>query len=250
VPKKNLIKAENLCRLMIYMLGHRPYEFGLVPDTEGFVPCKELLKAINEEPGWGYVRQGNINEVLSGKERALFLSDGKRIKTADRHWGLDLGRPALSLPKILFFGIRRKAHPVVMEKGLRKIEGLYYALSPEREMAQRIGMRHDQRPVLLEIMAGVAQKEGGLFYSFGDLFLTPEISVGHIAGPPVPKDIKKAREEKPVKVRETLPAFQAGTFAMDMKRDMDQSRRQAGRKKKGWKEEVRRVRRKGLGKPF
>jgi putative RNA 2'-phosphotransferase len=235
---------------MIYILGHSPYEFGLVPDEEGFVPYKELLKAINEEPGWGYVRQGNINEVLSGKERDLFLFDGKRIKTTDRRWTLDLSRPEQSTPKILFIGIRRKAHPIVMEKGLRKVEGSFYILSPEREMAKRIGMRHDQRPVLLEITAHAAQREGGLFYHFGDLFLTYEISPKHIAGPPVPKDAIKDRVGKQFKVRESPPEFQAGSFTLDIKRDADRTRRQSGRKKKGWKEEVRRLRRKGLGKPF
>jgi putative RNA 2'-phosphotransferase len=235
---------------MIYILGHSPYEFGLVPDKEGFVPYKELIHAINEESGWGYVRQGNINEVLLGKDRDLFLFDGKRIKTTERRWMLDLSHPAQSTPKILFIGIRKKAHPVVMEKGLRKIEGSYYILSPEREIARRIGMRRDQRPVLLEIMAHSAQREGGFFYRFGDLFLTYEISPQHISGPPVPEDAIKEREGKRLKVRESLPEFHAGSFVLDIKRDPDQIRRQSGRKKKGWKEEVRRLRRKGLGKPF
>ena len=248
--KKNLIRSENLGRLMIYMLGHSPYEFGLVPDEEGFVPYKELIRAINEEPGWGYVREGNINEILLGKERDLFLSDGKRIKTTERQWTLDLSQPAQSTPKILYIGIRRKAHPVVMEKGLRKIKGSYHILSPEREVARRIGMRRDQRPVLLEIIAHSAQSEGGFFYQFGDLFLTSEISPQHISGPPVPKDAIKEREEKRLKVRKSPPEFQTGSFALDIKRDPDQIRRQSGRKKRGWKEEVRRLRRKGLKRPF
>jgi len=250
VHKKNLIRSENLGRLMIYILGHSPYEFGLVPDKEGFFPYKELLQAINEEPGWSYVRWGNINEVLSGKERDLFLFDGKRIKTTDRQWTLDLSHPAQSTPKILFIGIRRKAHPVVMEKGLRKVDGSYYILSPEREIARRIGMRRDQRPVLLEIMAYAAQSEDSLFYRFGDLFLTYEISPQHIAGPPVSKDAIKERGKERLKVRESLPEFEAGSFTLDIKRDADKMRRQSGRKKKGWKEEVRRLRRKGLGKHF
>ncbi len=235
---------------MIYILGHSPYEFGLVPDKEGFIPYKELLQAINEEPGWGYVRQGNINEVLLGKERVLFLSDGKRIKATDRRWTLDLGRPERSMPKILFIGIRRKAHPAVIDKGLRKIEGSYYILSPERGMAQRIGMRRDQRPVLLEVMAYTAQREGRLFYRFGNLFLASEISPQHIAGPPVPKDAIKEKQVKQAKVRESLSELQAGSFTLDIRRDADRMRRQSGKKKKGWKEEVRRLRRKGLGKPF
>ena len=75
--KKNLIKTKNLSRLMTYIMGYRPYEFGIIPDAEGFFPFKELLRAIHEEPGWGYVRQGHINEVLLGEDRELFQAEGK-----------------------------------------------------------------------------------------------------------------------------------------------------------------------------
>ena len=246
MPKKNLLKVENLSSLMAYILGHRPYEFGLVPDPEGFVANKELLRVIHEEPGWSYVRQGNINEVLLSKNRNLFQTEEQRIRAIERRWVLDFECTAASLPKILFIGIRRKAHPIVMEKGLRpNIKGKHHVLSSEREMAQRMGKRLDQQPILLEVMADLAQKEGTLFYTFGDLFLTPEVPVRHIAGPPVPKHVIKAREEKSQKITKPGPDFQAGTFILDIERDMDKSRKTGGRKKKGWKEEVRRRKRKG-----
>jgi hypothetical protein len=94
-------------------------------------------------------------------------------------------------------------------------------------------------------MAESAQKEGTLFYTFGDIFLAAEIPAMYIAGPPVPKHVIKAREEKPQKTTKPGPDFQAGTFILDIERDMDISRKTKGRKKKGWKEEVRRKRRKG-----
>jgi len=61
--------------MLVYMLGHRPDEFGLVPDSEGFIPYKELLQAIHEEEGWRYVRRSHINEVLfgGGIDRSLNL---------------------------------------------------------------------------------------------------------------------------------------------------------------------------------
>lgn len=242
MPKKNRIKVENLSRFMAYILGHRPYEFGLVPDEEGYVSYKELLWAIHEEPGWSYVRQGGINEILLGKERDLFQSEGNRIRAVERHWRLDLERPSRPIPKILFMGARRRAHPVVLDKGLRSIEGVYHVLSPERKMAERIGKRRDQKPVILEIMSGTAQKEGIMFYAFGDLFLASEIPARYIAGPPLPKDVIKVREEKAREKPEPLSAFQAGTFVLDLNRDMDRSRRGKGRKKKGWKEEAKRQR--------
>jgi putative RNA 2'-phosphotransferase len=231
---------------MVYILGYRPYEFGLVPDPRGFVTYKELLRVIHEEPGWTYVRQANINEVLLGKNRNLFQTEERRISAIERRWAFDFELPPLSLPKILYIGIRRKAHPVVMEKGLRPIMGdKYHVLSPEREMAHRIGKRLDQQPLLLEVMSDMARKKGVLFHPFGDLFLATEIPAIYIAGPPVPKHVIKAREDKSQKTSKPGPDFQAGTFILDINRGMDKSRVTGGRKKKGWKEEVRRQRRKG-----
>jgi putative RNA 2'-phosphotransferase len=67
MPNGGKIRREDLSRLMIYILGYRPDEFGLVPDPGGYVRYKELLQAIHEEPGWGYVRQSHFNEILMGK---------------------------------------------------------------------------------------------------------------------------------------------------------------------------------------
>lgn len=244
MAKKDRIRTENLGRFMFYILGHRPYEFGLVPDKDGFVNYKELLWAIHEEDGWSYVRQGSINEVLLGKDRALFESDDKSIRALDRHWELNLNNPSPFLPKILFLPIRRRAHPVAMEKGLRPIAGRYHILSPDRDMAQRIGRRRDQSPVILEVMADKALKGGTAFYPFGDLFLASEIPSRYIAAPPVPKEVVRLRDERPKKKEEKSGDFQAGTFVLDLERDMDRSRRFKGKKKRGWKEETRKYRKK------
>jgi len=193
--RNHQFKVENLSRFLVYILGHRPDEFGLMPDSDGFVTYKGLLQAIHEEPDWHYVRQSHINEVLLGKDRILFQPGDNRSRASDRLWGLDIDNPTQTLPKLLFTPVRRKAHPVVMEKGLRSGQGRYLVLSPDQEMAGRIGSRRDQKPVLLEVMADAAQSEGVLFYPFGNLFLSPEIPARFIAGPPVPKDILDSRRD-------------------------------------------------------
>ena len=78
MTKKSQIKIESLSRFMVYVLGHHPDEFGLVPDLDGFIKIKELLWAIHEEEGWRYVRQSHIREVLLSKERILFEVDCTR----------------------------------------------------------------------------------------------------------------------------------------------------------------------------
>jgi len=217
-----------------------------VPDSDGFVTYKELLQAIHEEPDWHYVRRSHINEVLLGKDRHLFQPGDNRIRTAERRWQFDIEKPSQPVPKLLFTPVRRKAHPVVMEKGLKSGHGKYLVLSPDQEMAGRIGSRRDQKPVLLEVMADAAQSEGVLFYPFGNLFLSPEIPPRFIAGPPVPKEIlDKAKdvESKKEKITSRQAVLTPGTFPLDSSRDPDPYRRAKGKKRKGWKEEARKVRR-------
>ncbi|MBW1705456.1 MAG: RNA 2'-phosphotransferase [Deltaproteobacteria bacterium] len=228
------------------MLGHRPYEFGLVPDMDGFVTYKELLQAIHEEPGWHYVRQSHINEVLLSKDRSLFQPTEKHIRVMEIKWQMDRDRPSNILPKILFTPVRRKAHPVVMEKGLKPAEGKNIVLSPDHDMILRIGKRRDQKPVLLEIMAASAQSKDILFYSFGDLFLCPGIPAGFIAGPQVSKEVleslRAAAEAKKEAAKPKPTDFTPGTFVLDPSKDPDLQRRAKGKKPKGWKEEARKVR--------
>jgi len=229
---------------MVYVLGHRPDEFGLVPDEAGFVSYKELLWAIHEEPGWSYVRQSHIQEVLIGKDRPLFEYQTDRIRARDRRWSFNPETPVPSLPKILFTPVRRRAHLNALEKGLRSDR--YLVLTPDREMAERIGRRRDQTPVLMEIMTDPAQEQGIVFSPFGQLVLTPEIPARFIAGPPVSKEVLASLEtEKPKAKKPEEKPFEplAGTFVLDMARDPDLRRRAKGKKDRGWKEQARRLRR-------
>ncbi len=244
--RNHQIKIDNLSRFLVYMLGHRPYEFGLVPNIDGFVKYKELIQTLHEEPGWTYVRQSHINEVLMGKDRPLFHSEDKRIRILERKWDLDLDTPAIDLPGILFIAVRRRAHPVVMEKGLISKEDIPLVLSSDKGMAERMGKRRDQQPVVLEIMARSAEEQGITFYSFGSLFICHKIPARLIAGPPVPKDILEKRKEASVKKEKSIQEqtdFAPGTFQLESSRDPDRQRRTKGKKRKGWKEEARKIRR-------
>ena len=243
--KKSRIKITGLSRMIIYMLGHSPYEYGLVPDSQGFITFKELLWALQEEHGWSYVNQGTINELLMSDERHHFEANEKSIRAVSRYWELNLHLPTDHVPSLLYTPIRRKAHFTVTEKGLVSSDNKPFVLTANKTMAERIGKRKDQKSVIIEIMAGRAKNEGAKFYPFGDLFLAREILPQYIAGPPVPKDIVKQRESRTEKKKDAVTEFGAGTFTLDVSRDPDISRRKKGHKKKGWKEELRGKRRKG-----
>jgi len=239
------IKRESLSRLLIYILGHRPDEFGLLPDRDGFVGIKELLQALHEESGWGYVRRSHLNEILLGAERDSFECRGDRMRTLERRWQWELGRPVEDPPKVLLAPIRRRAHPVVLERGLSPGKGEYLVLSPDRQMAERIGKRRDPDPVLIEVAS-----EQGTFYRFGVLFLSSRIPGALISGPPLSKAEEKRRAEKEAekakagaKPKSKPSLFEPGTFRLDPDRMGPGKRKGKGQKPKGWKEKARKVRR-------
>jgi putative RNA 2'-phosphotransferase len=245
--RRHQIKVNELSSMLVYVLGHRPAEFGIVPSPEGFVSFKELVKALHEEPGWRYVRQSHINEVLLGRDRFLFEIEGDRIRTRERRWEMDLkGRFLDSVPAILFTPVRRRAHPVVMEKGVIPAPGKFLVLSSDEDTALRIGRRQDPKPVLLQVEAGKANKEGTLLYPFDTLYLCTEIPPKYIAGPPVARETPKTVAEKETKAAEQTrlaDAFSAGTFPLDLARAPAPHRQEKGKKRKGWKESTRKMRR-------
>lgn len=229
---------------MTYILGYRPDEFGLVPDEEGFVGYKDLFKALHEENGWRHVRRSHINEMLMGSHREGFETREDRIRSRERRWVLNAWND-LPLPGLLYTPVRKRAHPVAMERGLKAEGNLYLALSADREMALRMGRRRDQHPVLLEIPAAAAGRKGVLIFPFGDLFLAPEIPARFIAGPLPSKDLLEKEDKKTDRQQKTKVGFNPptpGSFTLDPRRDPAPSRKKKGKKRKGWKEEARKMR--------
>ena len=192
------------------------------------------------------MRRSHINEVLIGENRHLFQAEESRITVLERRWRLDLETPSSELPKLLYTAVRTRAHPVVMEKGLKPAEGRHIVLSPDQDMARRIGRRRDQTPVLLHVMPVAAQREGVLFYPFGSLFLSPRIPAEFIIGPPVVKEFLASRKDTDTQREQAAPRpvdFTPGSFTLDAFRDPDPYRRAKGKKSKGWKEAAKKMRR-------
>ena len=229
---------------MIYALAHKPDEFGLVPDKDGFVSVKELLQALHEEPEWGYVRKSHLQEAIIHSPTGLFDLEEKRIRTTNRHWKYEHLSPTPPPQKVLYTPIRSRAHRHVFENGLKPSGKEWVVLSTERDIAVRIGKRKDPQPVILDIMASAAYRNGTPLYRFGSLFLAKEISSEYIGGPLPPKEDTRKYSETP-RARQKEPLhLEAGTFFLDVHRDPDPMRRRKGRKPKGWKEEARKFRRK------
>ena len=238
---------KQLYKLLIYVLGHRPDEFGLVPDENGFVRKKDLIRSIGEEPGWGYVRKSHLNEVFLLYRDHPFVIDAVGIKVSDP---AESARavPADDMPKLLYHCIRRKAYPVVSRRGVVPMGQHHVFLATTEAMALRMGKRRDPKPVLLTVHTRHAVDAGVGFRRQGELlYVVNHVPVGCFAGPPLPREEAKETPKTHEKTGDDRQ-MEPGTFTLDMERSQDLHRRAIKRKgiKKdiAWKKEARKERRK------
>lgn len=191
-------KQISLIKLLTYALGVRPDEFGLVPDPLGWVGLKELVKAVNEEPDWRFVRETSVVEAATrlAPEALELDADGRRVRALERR---DPERDyAADPPPHLYYGARRRAWPVIKERGLNAPEGGVLVLVADPEYALRLGRRRDAEPVLVTVQARLAGERGAYFSLFGDkLWLCDWVPAECLMGPPIPEKLPEKKPQKP-----------------------------------------------------
>ena len=212
MKKKKSVKT--LAKFVAYILERRPDEFGLVIDSEGYIKIKELLKALNEEKGFRHVRRSHLNEILYSTMNPPFEIVGNRIRA--KHRGhLPRQDIAQDLPKLLYTCIRRKAHIFVKDKGIFPSKYHQVVLSPNRELAERMGKRNDPEPIVLTVQVQKSIDFGIKFYQAGGLlFLADSIPPDCFTGPALPKEkFEKLKQEQNNSVKQPEAA---GSFLVDL----------------------------------
>ncbi len=206
-------RPETLNKFLGYVLGRRPDEFGLVPDQNGWVKIKDLIRALSEEKGWRHVRRGHINEVMLTVSSPLIETVDEKIRGAQWDGAFHKDEAGI-LPKLLYVGIRQKTYPVIHEGGIFPVGSPQVILCREREMALRIGKRRDSKPTVLIVNTDQALGRGVVFLEKGELlFCADHVPVGCFTGPPLPPP----KPESPKKPKpEKDPAEAMGAFILDI----------------------------------
>jgi putative RNA 2'-phosphotransferase len=209
---------QNLAKMLAYILGHRPDEFGLFPNGGGYVRIKDLLKALHEEEGWGYVNESHLREVLLTTPAPAFEIEARRVRALKRE-ALAVEPAPERPPKLLYAHVRRRAYPWVHVNGIHPSAHPQVVLAAQRDQAERLGRRIDPDPVILTVNVHAAEGQGVAFARFGaGWFLADQIPAGCFSGPPVvPDPAEEARKPRPRENGSERPAT-PGSFMMDMER--------------------------------
>jgi putative RNA 2'-phosphotransferase len=234
-------QLEDLAKVLTYLLCHRPDEFGVVLDHDGFVPLKQLLPALAGERGWGHVRRHHLEQLAGLLHPPLFEMAEDRIRglvPGPAH----LRRDGEDPPALLYTAITPKAHERVFESGLKAPPGQELLLARTREAALKMGRRRSPEPVLVTVQAQAAARQGVYFQGYGEeFFLTLEIPRKFLQLPSPPQKPEKPKPEKAEPPR-PLP----GTVVMGLPDFLGKPPRPRDKGKKGepgWKSGTRALRR-------
>ena len=180
-------RLKQLEKIITYILGRNPAEFGLVPAPDGFIKIKEFLKVVQEEKGLKHIRRSSIDEILITVPNPMIEIRGNQIRSK-AFQSAPVYSQARDIPKILFTCVRRKAYAFVIEKGISPMGFSHVILSSDADMAEKIGRRRDPEPVRLVIQTQKCMDKGIVFYNAGEtLYLAESIPSGCFDGPPLPK---------------------------------------------------------------
>jgi putative RNA 2'-phosphotransferase len=159
-----------LSRLLSLMLRHRPEEFGLELDPEGFAPIDDVLRALKKQ--FPEVSEADLRRVVEsvdpGKGRFSIL-DGDIRANYGHSIGERISHPRAEPPEALFHGTAESAVASILAQGLRPMRRQYVHLTSDESLSRRVGARHG-RPVVLRVEALRAHRAGVAFYRANPAF--------------------------------------------------------------------------------
>lgn len=164
-------------RYMSYLLRHNPQ--GLRMDRYGFVDLDELIEKVKER---FRVDREFILEIVEGSERRRFEVVDNKIRALYGHTiPVVLTLKEDGSVKKLFHGTTLEAALKILNEGLKPMRRMWVHLSPTIEIAREVGSRRAFNPVILEVDAEAARKDGIKFYRATDkVYLCREVPPKYI----------------------------------------------------------------------
>ncbi len=176
---RNDSQEERLSRLLSYVLRHKPEEFDVVLDENGWAPLIELVKAVSlRQSSWRDLTVEDLLEAIDACDRPRFeVSEDDRVRARYGHSiQVDLGYEPADPPESLYHGGRSDRIEEIMAEGLKPVSRSYVHLSADLSTATEVGRRRDYEPAILRIRAKEAAAAGHEFYKATDeVYLTRDV---------------------------------------------------------------------------
>ena len=154
-----------ISKAVSYALRHRPDEFGLKLDAEGWVDIYDLTKAVSKNLQFAIGRE-DIEEIISLSEKKRFEISGDRIRATYGHsFDSKIEFKPVEPPEFLYHGTSERAWESIKQEGLKPMNRQYVHLSSDKATAEKVALRHDKKQVIiLTVNSGQMHKDGFKFF--------------------------------------------------------------------------------------
>mgnify|MGYP005982995787 CR=1 FL=1 len=157
-------KEMQLSKTISYALRHKPQEFGLVLDDEGFVELDRLISQLGNR-GYSEVTEEILLSLLDRSDKRRWeITDGKIRAVYGHSTKEKIKKEPTTPPEFLYHGTAHRFLSSILEEGLRPKGRQYVHLSQDVDTAVIVGKRRDSQPVILRVRALQACQEGVRFY--------------------------------------------------------------------------------------
>lgn len=155
-----------LSKTMSHALRHAPWLYELEIDEEGWTAVEPFLLALRQHrQAWRNLSEADLQRVVQQSSKKRYeMADG-RIRALYGH-SLDgrIVKQTAVPPNILYHGTAPATAEIILREGLKPMSRQYVHLSADTEMAQQVGSRKDNAPLILCVHALQAHQAGFAFY--------------------------------------------------------------------------------------
>ena len=174
-----------LSKYLSYILRHKPEDIGIMLDTEGYVNCDVLIKAINDNSEYN-ITLDILKEIVEtdSKQRYSFKDDYTYIRANQGHSTEQVNltfKPYINDEPLYHGTASRFIRSITNSDGLKPMTRQYVHLSKDIETASKVGARHGNL-VILKINTKAMIDDGyNLYESDNGVILTHEVPMKYIS---------------------------------------------------------------------
>ncbi len=151
-------------------LRHKPEQFGIELDQEGWTTLEQLFKALGKRnPEWRDLTEQDLQDMMEAANKKRYEINHGRIRAFYGHSiQQKIHKVAVTPPDVLYHGTPRNIIPILQEEGLKPMSRQYVHLSGDIGTASVVGKRRDRKPAILRVKAREAFEAGISFYVEND----------------------------------------------------------------------------------
>ena len=161
-------QLKSISKALASMLRHRPEDYGLTLDPQGWVPCELVVHALRRQHRWRELGVEHLIEVVQRQTKVRYELDAssQHVRALYGHSTsqVQIQKPAACPPPRLYHGTSPEAAQAILADGLRGMSRQFIHMSIDVPTALEVGRRHCARPVLFEVQAHAAHEAGVAFY--------------------------------------------------------------------------------------